>query len=205
MSDSSPLGAAIRVGSVAAVPMDTSVELLRRAREGENQALDQLLERYLPPFRVWASRRLPQWARDGLDTDDLVQEALLHTIQHVREFEPRRDGALQAYMRQAVRNRVRDAVRKARRHVRAVTVDSKQPDERPSPLQTTLGNEIFERYEAALARLGALDREAVLARVELKQSWEVVARVLDKPSANAARMAVGRALRRLAEEMLRDG
>ena len=72
MSEPSPSGAQGLGASLDAVSTDTSVELLRRARDGESEALDRLLERYLPPFRAWASRRLPRWARDGLDTDDLV-------------------------------------------------------------------------------------------------------------------------------------
>jgi RNA polymerase sigma-70 factor (ECF subfamily) len=183
--------------------MDTSVELLRRAREGEDRALERLMARYLPPFRAWARHRCPRWVRDGLDTDDLVQETLLQTVRHVQDFEPRQDGALLAYMRQALRNRIRDEIRRAQRRGRAVTLPSKEPDFRPSPLQETIGNEVLERYEAALERLDVSDREIILARMELKHSWDEVAAVLGKPSADAARKAAGRALRRLAEEMSR--
>ncbi len=183
--------------------LETSVELLRRARDGQVQALNDLVERYLPAFRAWATHRFPRYARDAMDTDDLVQETLLHTIQHVPDLEPRRDGALQAYLRQALRNRIRDAIRRVQRHGPPVTLDTKEPDVRPSPLEETIGQEALERYEAALARLGEQEREAIVARVELRQSWEQVAVVLDKPSADAARKAVTRALRRLAEEMSR--
>ena len=181
--------------------LETSVELLRRARDGEDLALERLIERYLPPFRIWASRRFPRWARDGLDTDDLVQDTLLQTVRHVRDFKPRHDGAFLAYLRQALRNRIRDEIRRAQRPGRPVTLDSMEPDGRPSPLQETIGHEVLERYEAALARLDEADREAILVRMELKQSWEEVATVLDKPSADAARKATGRALRKLAEEI----
>jgi len=183
--------------------LETSVELLRRARGGEKLALEGLIERYLPPFRNWASRRFPLWARDGLDTDDLVQDTLLQTIQRLPEFTPNHDGALLAYLRQALRNRIRDEIRRAQRRGRPVTLDSRAPDGQPSPLQETIEHEVHERYEAALERLDASDREAVLVRMELKQSWVEVATVLNKSSADAARKAVGRALRRLAEEMSR--
>jgi DNA-directed RNA polymerase specialized sigma24 family protein len=91
----------------------TSVELLRRAQDGQDQALDQLIERYLPPFRRWARHRLPVWARGAMDTDDLVQETLLRTIKNLKNFDPRGDGALQAYLHKAMLNRVRDVMRKA--------------------------------------------------------------------------------------------
>lgn len=182
----------------------TSIELLRRVQGGEDAALDRLLERYLPALRAWASRRLPNWARDAMDTSDIVQESLLHAFRHVREFEPQHDGALQAYLRQAVRNRIRDELRKAEHRHRRVTLDSQKPGAGPSPLDETIGMEAFERYEAALERLDAADREAIIARMELRQSWQEVAQALDKPSPDAARMAVTRALKRLAEEMARE-
>lgn len=184
--------------------LDTSVELLRRARGGDADARQRLLERYVPAFRRWARGRLPQYARDGIDTEDLVQDVLVKTIEHLRDFSPNGDGALQAYMRKALSNRIRDELRKVRRHPQPVTVDSRQPDGRASPSQEAAADEALERYEAAFERLAAKDRHAIVARMELGQSWEQVAAALNRPSPDAARMAVGRALRRLAEEMARE-
>jgi RNA polymerase sigma-70 factor (ECF subfamily) len=183
--------------------LSTSVELLRRAQDGQDQALSELIERYLPPFRRWASRRLPNWARGEMDTDDLVQETLLNTIRRLKDFEPRGDGALQAYLHTAMLNRVRDVMRRARRRARPITLDSKEPDPGPSPLQVTIGQEAYERYLEALDAIDRKDREAIVARIELGQSWEEVADALGKPSRDAARVAVTRALRRLAERMAR--
>ena len=73
-----------------------------------------------------------------------------------------------------------------------------------SPLDEAVGHEAVERYERALERLKPEDREAVIAKVELDGSYAELARVLGKPSADAARMAVGRAVLRLAEEMKRE-
>ena len=102
--------------------VNTSVELLRRARVGDRQALDRLFLRYVPGLRRWAHGRLPVWARDMLDTDDLVQDAMLKTMRNVEQFEYRHDGALQAYLREALRNRIRDAVRKAHRDPRVEAI-----------------------------------------------------------------------------------
>jgi RNA polymerase sigma-70 factor (ECF subfamily) len=60
-----------------------------------------------------------------------------------------------------------------------------------------------EAYEQALERLKAEEREAIIARVELGYSYEELAAMLDKPTADAARKAAERALVRLAEEMKR--
>jgi RNA polymerase sigma-70 factor (ECF subfamily) len=75
------------------------------------------------------------------------------------------------------------------------------PDEGPSPLERAIGQESLERYEAALKTLREVDREAIIARVELQQSYDEIAIALGKPSADAARMAVVRALKNLLKAM----
>src|SRR4051794_16651827 len=93
------------------ISSESSINLLDRARAGDDAALNALVARYLPRLRRWASGRLPQWARDMADTQDLVQETVLQTFRRIEGFEYRGDGALQAYLRQAVMNRIRDELR----------------------------------------------------------------------------------------------
>jgi RNA polymerase sigma factor (sigma-70 family) len=180
---------------------ESTLSLLTRAREGDKGALDALFVRYGPPLRRWASGRLPRWARDLADTPDLVQESLLQTFRNLDGFDCRGEGALQAYLRQAVMNRIRDELRKARTRPASSELGVDVPDEAPSPLEAAIGAEAVERYEAALARLRPEEQELIIARVELGLTYSEVAGVTSKPSPNAARMAVARALIRLAEEM----
>ena len=62
----------------------------------------------------------------------------------------------------------------------------------------------MRRYESALDRLSEDDRELAIARLELGLSYDEVARATNRPSPDAARMAIGRALVRLASEMNRE-
>ena len=179
--------------------------LLERARAGDRQALEALTARYLPRLRRWASGRLPRWARDLADTEDLVQETVLQTFKHIDAFEPRSEGALQAYLRQGIVNLIRDEFRRAARRPSPAELDSQMPSAGASPLEEAIGREALERYDQALARLRPQDREAIIARVEMNSTNEEIAAALGKPSANAARMTVERALVRLAEEMRRGG
>src|SRR5262245_60535817 len=87
---------------------ESSLRLLERARAGDASALNILMGRYLPRLRRWASGRLPRWARDVADTQDLVQDVVLQTFKNIETFEPRSEGALQAYLRQSIVNRIRD-------------------------------------------------------------------------------------------------
>jgi RNA polymerase sigma-70 factor (ECF subfamily) len=176
---------------------------LRRAQLGDHEALNELFRRHLGPLRRWARGRLPRWTRDLRDTEDLVQDTLAQTLRHVQDFEPRHEGALQAYLRQALVNRVRDEVRRAHRRPAAAGIEDGEGfvDRATSPLDEAIGHEAVERYEAALERLRPEERELIIARVEMQQSYQQIAATHGKPSADAARMAVTRALLRLAEEM----
>jgi RNA polymerase sigma-70 factor (ECF subfamily) len=183
------------------VSADGTIDLLRRARAGDGEALNELLVREIPELRRWASRRLPAWARDAVDTSDLVQETVMHTLRHLEHFEARGDGALQAYLRQAIVNRVRNAVRNASTRPALEPLDSGAIDEGTSPLDRMIGLQLHDRYEAALARLSNDEREGIVGRLELGLTYAELARAMGKPTPDAARMLVVRALVKLATEM----
>lgn len=178
-----------------------SSSLLELAQRGDQAALETLVARYRPRLARWASGRLPRWARDIADTQDLVQETLFQTFKRIESFEPRGDGALQAYLRQGVLNRIREELRRAKRKPEKVDLDSHAENDGWSPLEEAIGQEAVERYERALAELRIEDREVIVARVELGYTNSEIAAMLNKPSPNAARMALQRALVRLARQM----
>jgi RNA polymerase sigma factor (sigma-70 family) len=180
---------------------ESTFHLLERANAGETAALEALFARYLRPLQRWASGRLPRWARGANDTHDLVQDTLLNAFKRMGSFEPRREGAFLAYLRQAVMNRIRDELRRTRVRPATDTLDELDHAHPSSPLDEAIGLETFERYEAALSRLKDQEREAIIARVELGQSYDELAVSIESPSADAARKTVARALVRLAEEM----
>jgi RNA polymerase sigma-70 factor (ECF subfamily) len=180
---------------------ETSFQLLLRARTGDPDAVELLCARYLPRLHRWARGRLPRDARGAMDTGDIVQEVLVNVIRRLKAFEPRDEGAFQGYLRQALTNRFRDEARKINAHPVPSPLDSAWPSSGPSPLEIAIGREGIERYESALDRLKPEDQRAIVARCEWGMSHEEVAQALGKPSANAARVAIHRALIRLAKEM----
>ena len=182
---------------------ETSFQLLLRARDGDQDAVELLCARYLPRLNRWARGRLPRGARSAMDTGDVVQEVLINVIRRLKMFEPRDEGTFQGYLRQALTNRFRDEARKINSHPVASPLDSAWPSFGPSPLEIAIGREGVERYEAALERLRPDDRRAIIARCEWGMDHDEVAQALGKPSANAARVAIHRALVRLAKEMAR--
>jgi RNA polymerase sigma factor (sigma-70 family) len=182
-----------------------TTELLRRAKGGDQAALDSLMARYLPRLRNWASGRLPMRARSLLDTGDLVQEALLRTLERLDQIEVRGPGGFQAYVRSAVLNRIRDEIRWAGRRPGPDGVPESLESRAPSPLELAMGAELVDRYERALAALTEEERQLVHLRIELDYDYDEIAEMAGRPSRDAARVAVKRALKRLAEAMGTDG
>jgi RNA polymerase sigma factor (sigma-70 family) len=177
---------------------ESTVALLARARAGDQAALDEVFARAIPLLRRWASGRLPRWARGVVDTDDLVQETVISTLKRIDIFEYRVDAALQAYLRQAVMNRIRNEIRRVTRHGTPDALDSATPDSGLSPLEELIGKQEVEAYDEGLAQLEPAEREAIVGRVELGLTYQELAEAMGRPSPDAARMAVGRAMLKLA-------
>ena len=185
----------------APLSSEATVDLLDRVRHGDEDALDHLLQRCIPALRRWAHGRLPRSARGMQDTADLVQDTVVAALKRLDGFDARYQGALQAYLRQAVMNRIRDAIRYQARRPQQVEIPANMVGGERSPLELAIGAQNVERYERSLARLSSSDRDAIIGRLELQYTYDELALLLDKPSAAAARMAVTRAVRRLADEM----
>lgn len=179
----------------------TTLTLLRRATDGDRQAADELFSRYAPALKQWARGRLPRFARDIADTSDLVQETLLRTFCNLDRFEYRGEGALHAYLRQGVLNRIREQLRVRARRPAREPLDAERADDGVSPLEAAIGSQALARYEAALATLSVDSREAIIGRLELGLTHQELADALNKPSADAARMTVARAIVQLARAM----
>ena len=179
---------------------DSTLDVLGRAQDGDERAAEILIERALPSVRRWARGRLPRSARDDANTEDVVQDAFLRTLRRIARFQHRTVGGLQAYLRQAVVNRIRDLIRGSKRRGRAGAVDSEPRDWKPSPLEAAIMREQLDAFLAALRRLRPADRQVIVWRIELGYTADEIAIKLGKSKA-AAGMTVTRAMSRLAKEM----
>ena len=190
------------------VPPDPGSEqrLLNRVRRGSSSAVNALFERYAPWLRRRASGRLPQWARSGVATSDLVQDVLHHAFARLNWFESKHVSALRAYLRRAVENRVQDEMRRA---IRRLDLARLAPGEEPlrpfedaaAQYQQLLRDEMWGRYREGLKRLKVRDRRLIVGRAELGYNYEQLAATERLPSPDAARKALKRAVIRLSAVM----
>jgi RNA polymerase sigma-70 factor (ECF subfamily) len=182
-------------------PPWTSVDLLHRARQGDESALASLFRRHFGWLHRWTQGRMPRWIRRFADTSDVVQDVLMHTFRRLDAFDPRGRHALRAYLRKATQNRIRDEFRRAGRAPQVEPIGPDHPDSQPSPLDVAMGAEEAARYRAALVRLKAEDRELIVGRFQMGYSYEQLALATGRVSAEATRTAVKRALVKLAAEI----
>jgi RNA polymerase sigma-70 factor (ECF subfamily) len=205
MSDGAPNRAAGPAPSTTeSLSATSSFDLVLRANRGEAQALEALMARYLPRLQRWAHGRLPAAARGALQTQDLVQDTLMHVIQRLPSFNPRHEGAFQGYVRTTLWNRIRDLARHHSRTGARVPLEADVPADDWSPLDLAVGRETLDRYEAALERLRPDDKALIVARIEMGLPYPEMAVMFEKPSVAAVHMAVSRALVKLAEEMAHE-
>lgn len=180
---------------------EPTIELVIRARSGDRRAVEALLQRSVPQLKRWAHGKLPAAARGSLDTGDLVQETVLHVLRRIDTIQLPHVGALQAYLRQSVLNRIRDEVRRIGRHPIPIELPPDMASEEPSPLERAVESEAVSRYHEALVALSPRDRQLVVARIEAQWTHHEIARHFGMPTPDAARMAVSRALKRLLDSL----
>ncbi len=180
---------------------EPTMVLIVRAKAGDGDATEALLERCLQPLKRWAHGRLPMAARGSLDTDDIVQNVVVQWLRRLPHFEPHHVGAMQAYLHQSVINRIRDEVRRMTRQPGRSELPEDLVSEAPSQLELAIQAEDYTRYRDALAQLRPKDRELIIARIEMQWTLGEIAERFDMASVEATRMAVMRAARRLKEAL----
>jgi RNA polymerase sigma factor (sigma-70 family) len=175
---------------------EPTIELVLRAQSGDTAALEAILERSLPQLKRWAHGRLSPIARGYLDTNDVIQDAVFQMLRRFPVFVPRHVGAMQAFLRRTVTNRIYDEMRRIARQPRPIALPDDHPFDGISPQEAAIRAESYQRYRDALPQLRPKDRALVIARIELQWSYAEIARHFRMATDAAARMATKRALRR---------
>jgi RNA polymerase sigma-70 factor (ECF subfamily) len=163
--------------------------------------LEPLLARLIPGLARWTHGRLPRHARRRCDSWDLVQDACSGALQHLDLLELEDPSRIDAYLRQAIRNRIRDEIRRSRIGETDTEAPPAAIDREPSPLDRTLESDERRRFRLALLALPEADQLLVVGRVELHLEYADLARATGRSSADAARRAVRRAMMQLGREL----
>lgn len=179
----------------------TTAYLVDRLKHGDLQAREQLFARCLPLLRQWAHGRLPAYARDLTDTNDLVQVTLIRALNRIDDFRVEQRGSFLAYLRSILLNALRDEIRRThRRGQRATLHDASLPGPGLSQVEQLVGEEELAHYEAALGGLPRPQQEVLILRIEFGLSFPEIGEETGR-SADAARMLFNRAHARLSQRL----
>lgn len=80
--------------------------------------MNALLGRWLPILRAHLSQAIDSRWQSMLDVDDVLQVTCLEAFLRIRQFEPRGNGAFQAWLLRIAENNLRDAVKELGRQKR---------------------------------------------------------------------------------------
>jgi RNA polymerase sigma-70 factor, ECF subfamily len=150
--------------------------LVRRAQAGDREAFGALVEQFQRTVHAICLRRLG----NPSEAIEMTQEVFLHVLRRLDQLrEPERFAG---WLRQVA---VRMAINRATRRVAPSSVETVvlegASEQRDDPLAELISRERAQRLWEAIARLKALDREALLAFYIQGQSLVEIAERLDVP------------------------
>jgi len=198
------------------VPLEDSLDLVGKARRGDERALNELLARYGERLRRIVRVRMGVEARRAADSMDVVQETLLVAARRMGDFEARDHASILRWLVQIAERQITDLVDRERaakrdgRRTRPLEGGDSQDlrggfepaGREPTPSLDLARRELDELYDGCVAELPERERELVVKHEYEDASWESIARETGATSANAAKEMHRRATLRL-KELLR--
>lgn len=201
---------------------DQTDELLIAAKNGDDQAVNRLMEKHRGPVRRLVQMRLDRKVQQRVDVSDVVQEVMAEASGRLEKYLADPAMAFHLWLRQIAWDHIIDTYRRHR-------VSAKRSMDRERPMSVPAGNdrssaelafqlcdpgitpataamqqEITKRVEKAIERLNDQDREMVIMRHYEHLSNLEIAEVLQL-NPPAASMRYLRAIRRLRELLDNEG
>lgn len=184
---------------------------IRLAREGQPEALNDLLDAHRNYLRLLAASCLYREMRGKADPSDVVQETLLKVHENFRQFRGTTELEWMAWLRTILVHNMTDFHKGFRRHRRKVAgersleshVDRSSailrnmiPAHGPSPSQEAQRREAAALVADAIAELEPEDAEVVILRSLHELDWNAIGEKTGR-SPDAARMLWARAMQRV--------
>lgn len=200
---------------VTPVPnLSESLVLVRKAQDGDREALNRLFERYYDRIYRIVRIRMGAKLRTVLDSYDIVQETCAVAVRKIGDFEPRDHASLIQWLAKIAEHQIHDArdrmEAEKRNPSREVPLDAGRTHSgEPHPgLQLSGGgagpstivanSELKEIYDACVEELPHEYRELILLREYAGASWEDITQKVQRPNVHATQEAYRRGQIKLA-------
>jgi RNA polymerase sigma-70 factor (ECF subfamily) len=189
-----------------------SLELLRRHRAGDGEALGQLIERYLPRITRIVRVRLGKFLRDRESLDDVVQNVLARVVQGLETYEHRTDAHWIDWVAKLAHHEVLNLARRERAQKRdqePMRADAERDGppwaglvaDQSSVVTRAARRELEELVDRALGELTEAHREVILLRDYAGMDWAPIAEMLAPRTVGACQELHRRAKRELGRRL----
>ena len=189
-------------------------QLLDQARQGQAEAVEQLLARHREPVRRMIDLRLDPAIVQRVDASDVVQDVMLEASRRLQDYLKNPVMPFLVWLRQLAKDHLIDAHRRhhlaqkrgvnreqamhrpARADQSSLELAGQLVDGERTPASEAIQQELQRRLHDAIAQLDEVDREVILMRHFEQLTNQDVAQALELTEP-AASMRYLRAVRRL--------
>jgi RNA polymerase sigma-70 factor (ECF subfamily) len=193
-------------------------ELLAQARGGDDDAVNQLIDRHRDALRHLVRMRLDKKIQRRVDVSDIVQDVLIEANRRLQDYLKNPAMPFHLWVRHIARDRIIDAHRRHRGSAKrsvdreqvmavpggmdksSIVLAAQLADGGKSPSAITIEKELARQVEKAITGLEELDAEVIVMRHYEQLTNQEIAQALGL-SEPAASMRYLRAVRRLRELM----
>jgi RNA polymerase sigma-70 factor (ECF subfamily) len=167
---------------------ELSTDLVTRAKQGDQDALNELLVVHQEPLRRIVRVRLGARLRRKVESMDIVQEALMVAAKNIHKEEFQSSAAIRNWLARIAEHKITDAHdyftaqrrEPAREQSVNVVINGESvgwdvPGQGPSPHSNMAGSELFEIVDEAMTELSEDHREVILMRQYCGAGWSEIA------------------------------
>ena len=186
--------------------MDDTRNLLARARNRDNQAIEELFRRYRDRLRIALQKLIGSRYRLLVaDSEDAAHDAILSALGRLDEFEYRGYGSFLAWLLKSAEFQVLHRIRHLEAQKRGSGAHQNLEDEGVSepavashtPSKVAAAEELADRVRHCLELMPPREREIIVLRRYMELDMVEVCAELGLPSRGAGRTLLCRALARL--------
>ena len=193
-------------------------DLVRKAKAGDNESVNELIARYYERLRCFVRPLLSRKLRSLLDSSDIVQQTFTKAIPNIGRFEMRDDGSFLHWLEEYAKHQVTDAADKAKTVKRTEPAPPLRLDDshdglgrvevaaagRP-PSELAAAAEVLAAITACLTEIPEHYRRIILLRDIEGLAWLDVARIMNKNTESAVRELHRRATQEMKRQLAKRG
>lgn len=150
---------------------DDILALVDRAKEGDQEAFDEVFARYSRRLESFIRRQLDVRLGRSIEFEDVVGETYLRAFCSIGQFRGATEGSLVGWLRTIAQRAIQDEGRRLRRSEAAHLAEFLEAGG-PSPSQAARRTERFERLQRALESLSEDHRKVVLLARVSPRPWK---------------------------------